>query len=40
MAGADGTAGSYLNYLGDRDGWADGLAIAGWQVRPLLVRHA
>ena len=32
MAGADGTAYSYLRNLGDRDGWADVLAIAVWQV--------
>lgn len=31
-SGVDGTARSYLEYIGDPNGWADGLAIAVWQV--------
>ena len=46
-SGADGTARSYLEYIGDPNGWADGLAIAVWQVcclcgtaRGQIVAHA
>ena len=38
MAGTDGTAESYLKYIVNRDGWADAVAIAAWQVCPARIR--
>ena len=32
VAGADGSADSYINYMTGPEGWADELAIALWQV--------